>query len=815
MIIDRLILRNFKRFRDEEIHFKDGITGILGNNGTGKSSLVEAIFFALFGTERSGGLQSEYIVSSFASSKEKCEVRLDFRIGGISYSVLRTFKKDKIHDVQLNIGEGAEKKLLAKTVTDVDIQIRRILGMGRLDFKNTIYAAQKDLLNLLEADPAKRREWFLRALGIEYLNTESQKILKERVDTKTADLQLLEGECKALIERQTAQDEHSLLESVASSRQAIAHLQKQQEDQEGQKSRIEADLRLFSDQKTEYTRLTERYQALIRETEGLIRQRDLVKTKLFDLVRQEQEYRGLEPRVASYADKKQAFETLRNCKSVFDLLNAELLVAQRDCNDLVDRMNRTREKLTVLDNEAARRQSLITGIRHAFSLAPGIPDTEIEPVIASREAEIQHTLGTLSSRQNQLAAEQKKLLADHDTIKNAGAEGVCPLCHQKLGAHYLSIEQEFTSRLEQIQDEAVKVCGLQEHTTAEKQRIHAQKPDLASIRSLTVKLTQREPVEAELADLQVQLRSKELAYPTLEQKKKELGFDEGVYLRAQTEVSELEKLHARYNDLREKLAQGTVFKKQMSDLEEQIARKQEESARLKSDIDRSSFDSEKGEAIGLARKEIDAAISSTVTEIARTTEHLRHTEEKIVDCKKTKTQIADISLRVLSITEEIELLKLTRTIIADYVVYLMQVVKSRIQSEVSHIISEITGGRYEQVLLDEDFNLRVRDIDNDYSIDRFSGGEQDDIAVALRIALSRYLAELHQVHESTFLIFDEIFGSQDEERRSNLLTALRTQESRFPQILLISHIAEMQGEFANTLVIEMGADGSSRVKEVE
>jgi exonuclease SbcC len=49
----------------------------------------------------------------------------------------------------------------------------------------------------------------------------------------------------------------------------------------------------------------------------------------------------------------------------------------------------------------------------------------------------------------------------------------------------------------------------------------------------------------------------------------------------------------------------------------------------------------------------------------------------------------------------------------------------------------------------------------------------------------------------------------------NLLTALRTQESRFPQILLISHIAEMQGEFANTLVIEMGTDQSSRIRVAE
>ena len=66
MILDRLVLKNFKRFRDEKICFKDGITGILGNNGTGKSSLVQAIFFALYGVQATG-IAADYIVSSFAS----------------------------------------------------------------------------------------------------------------------------------------------------------------------------------------------------------------------------------------------------------------------------------------------------------------------------------------------------------------------------------------------------------------------------------------------------------------------------------------------------------------------------------------------------------------------------------------------------------------------------------------------------------------------------------------------------------------------------------------------------------------------------
>ena len=227
------------------------------------------------------------------------------------------------------------------------------------------------------------------------------------------------------------------------------------------------------------------------------------------------------------------------------------------------------------------------------------------------------------------------------------------------------------------------------------------------------------------------------------------------------------------------------------------------------------FDPQQGNVLDAELALVITAQRETDAGLARAAEHLKHAEEKIAEIKSDQAKVAELEDRIVAGNEEIGLVKLTRSVIADYVLYLMQVVRSRIEGEVSRIVSEITGGRYEEVLLDEDFNLLIRDVDDDYAIDRFSGGEQDDIAVALRIALSRYLAELHNVHESTLLIFDEIFGSQDEERRNNLLTALRTQESRFPQILLISHIAEMQAEFENTLVVEMGADLASRIRVVE
>ncbi|NYT17751.1 MAG: hypothetical protein GKC06_07085, partial [Methanomicrobiales archaeon] len=188
--------------------------------------------------------------------------------------------------------------------------------------------------------------------------------------------------------------------------------------------------------------------------------------------------------------------------------------------------------------------------------------------------------------------------------------------------------------------------------------------------------------------------------------------------------------------------------------------------------------------------------------------------EQISRLESLQSQLQGARAEAARLKDELELLRATRKIVAEYIVYLMQVVRSRIEADVGRILGEITSGRYDRVLIDEDFNLLIRDIDNDYPVERFSGGEQDDIAVALRIALSRYLAHLNRVCENTFLIFDEIFGSQDEERRNSLLLALRSQEAYFPQILLISHIPEMQGEFANTLLVELGSDQASRIQEV-
>ena len=67
--------------------------------------------------------------------------------------------------------------------------------------------------------------------------------------------------------------------------------------------------------------------------------------------------------------------------------------------------------------------------------------------------------------------------------------------------------------------------------------------------------------------------------------------------------------------------------------------------------------------------------------------------------------------------------------------------------------------------------------------------------VAPRIAISKTLTELSGASSIGFLAFDEVFGSQDEARRMEILEAFHTIKEQYRQIFLISHEMEIKEMF--------------------
>ncbi len=139
-------------------------------------------------------------------------------------------------------------------------------------------------------------------------------------------------------------------------------------------------------------------------------------------------------------------------------------------------------------------------------------------------------------------------------------------------------------------------------------------------------------------------------------------------------------------------------------------------------------------------------------------------------------------------------------------------VKNEIARTAGEILEEVSG-KYSLLKIDDDFNILVEDGGEYYPISRYSGGEIDMIAVSVRVAISEYLMRFGPDGESySFLIMDEVFGSQDLEHREKMIQMLRSLEERFPQIIAISHISDVQGQFDNTLQVVEDEMGNSRLE---
>ncbi len=107
----------------------------------------------------------------------------------------------------------------------------------------------------------------------------------------------------------------------------------------------------------------------------------------------------------------------------------------------------------------------------------------------------------------------------------------------------------------------------------------------------------------------------------------------------------------------------------------------------------------------------------------------------------------------------------------------------------STFVAELTEGRYQEFELDENYRIGV--LEDGVPKPVISGGEEDVVNLALRLAISQMVAE-RAGQPLSLLVLDEIFGGLDDARRQGALDLLRRLSDRFPQVVLITHIESIK-----------------------
>ena len=149
-----LDLTNYRRFKAASIEFPEGVIGILGMNGVGKSTIIEAIAWVLYGNQPTiVRTQKEHLKRFGATPAEICEVKLGFELDGDKYIVLRKMAGKNYSTTAEVMVNGTSVATTTKAVTNL---IEARLGMDYQAFYTSVFAKQKELNALSDIEPNKR-----------------------------------------------------------------------------------------------------------------------------------------------------------------------------------------------------------------------------------------------------------------------------------------------------------------------------------------------------------------------------------------------------------------------------------------------------------------------------------------------------------------------------------------------------------------------------------------------------------------------------------------------------------------------------------
>ncbi|MCJ7697959.1 MAG: SMC family ATPase [Thermoplasmata archaeon] len=699
MILKSIRLKNFRKFKESYIEFPDGVTGVVGLNGVGKSTMFEAAAWTLYGPV-AARTSTDQIKREGAAPSDPCRVELEFIFDDDTYHVVREMSGQNLSASGSATVNG---KLAAIGAEVLSKYIQKKLGMDWKSFYTSIFAKQKELNTLSSMNPSERRQLILRMLGI---NAVDDIISAIRSDTK---------EKKNLVEKlgNDLVDEHGQ-DKITVYKQEIQNQQKKQKELA---QRIE-------EQKKQHQKIEE----------------ELSKTK-----------KDCETKKLLYEKLCMTKEQLEGKKSRFEKkqrLENDIKTLEKTTNERQEILEKQKEKLTVFKNLEKDLQT--------FEQQQEKSSNVIQTAVKKQE---QNT--TLLHR---LRDDIKELTTKKHYIEKMGPQAKCPTCERVLGEQQKKLLTSYTEELTKKNHEAQKLTEDGKKLETEYDRLSREKQALQKKSMyLRSQVVEREKLQITLrhATQEIQRENREL-----ENKKKELKaigaveFDEKQYRPIRIRVSETYRVYqealSKLDNIKEKHQEITVEQKEQEGKKNLI-----------------------GQQIKTFEKNIEE-------------------QQRLV--KKLESERNDA-----------QRLSMLSEVMDSYRTYLISQIRPTLSSHASELFDELTDGKYSQIELDEDYNLLVYDRGLPYTIERFSGGEEDLANLCIRLAISEIITE-RAGSVFQFIILDEIFGSQDQIRKQNIIKALNSFSSKFRQIFLITHVEDIKHFTEHTITVSEDESGISTIK---
>ena len=801
MILQNLNLRFYKQYVHLNLDFKEGLACIVGRNGAGKSTLFNAILYALFGKEDGS---KEHIRTAHSSHQIPVEVRLSFLLGNKLYRIERMLrgKRGDTHAMLYH-----NDALIANGATTVNEQIQKLLGLDATGFRNTAFAAQKELDALSRTGGESRKKMIRQMLGLEKLDDIQNLVRQDARDINNQ----IKGQKEALLpENETEEIKRQIAELNELAQKQDLTIAREQVEYDSLNA-LDAKIKRRFD--AENMRKDRHFKA--------ISEREAANSRLKTL---DDEYKRLQNQKANLAQREQIH--LQNKPDYAEL--QKLRDAIREQDEQQERRQKTRELAARIEDQKkaiAAQTELI--LRIGIELDA---ENDNELLMARLEEEMADLERRLSEANTaiQRNREDAKVITERmktrkkrvKDLRESGKDGECPTCLRPLLDAYDRVMADLMAEIEHAQHVELRDLDA-EHRELEL-RAQAFKSDSDRLRHerenarirQTQLLAKRQRLDEEKrrsAELDQQLErllaQLQAIGPGAEM------YDAERHNNLKSQYEHAVKIAAAWENEEKTLRRDIpAIEKNLSENAENRRQTEALLNTINNSIAEIAFDMHTFDAVNQERSAFAQRLGSQAKALSEAREKgkgMRREAEKLQDKLDRNQQLLN---QIQEKNQEYAALRHLETCVKSFKDETLARTGPAISQEAGTLFQRITEGKYEGIRVDENFDFWIYDGGAPFPVTRFSGGETDLACFCLRIAVTKAIAGLAGSEQHLgFLGFDEIFGSQDEIRRENILAALQLLKEQFRQIYVVTHIESVRDAFQHILEVRQGEKGSRAV----
>ena len=820
---------------------------ISGHNGAGKSSLLDAITWSLFGEAR--GKSSDVI--NLRQDVKAAEVALTFQHEENTYRVQRTLPRNKNTMLEFQVRtQTGWKPLTEKTTRETQARIEQTLRLDFDTFVNASFFLQGKADQFTQQNATRRKEVLSNILGLEmwedYKNktAEKRKSLEREVDEIDGRIREIDAE---LAEEDLRKARLAELET------GLKQLSTQRTAQEVVLENIRRNAALIGEQRKMTVMLSDR---LERERSARAGLEERLATKQAD----RESYADLIHRSREIESAYKAWQKSRKELEEWDSIASQFRDHEKERAPLVEviaveraKLEEEQRALSVEEETIHDQKSTIEGLQTEIERAErALQDAEAK---VTERLHLEGERNSARERQAELKAENEALKTDMNELKERidslkAAEGVtCPLCGQELSAEHreatlIQLESEGKQKGDRFRANQGESSNLTQQITnyevqitllgsAENERVRYASE--VSILTERIETLQRFAKEWESSGKK---RLKEVnkflqggKYAVDEQKQlakldkqlEKLGYDVSAHDAARDKELELRAVEEEYANLKSAREVSKQIEGEIANLKAEIKNRESEMGTLEAEHQTARANLEAAQAGAPNLDEAERELFRLREEENKTRAALGGAQQRVDILETLRSRKSGYEKKCEELQKQIGRHRtLERAFGKDGVpALLIEQALPQIEDKANELLDRLSDGQmsirfatqteYKDKRRDdlrETLEIQISDGAGIRNYEMYSGGEAFRVNFAIRLALSKILAQRKGARLQT-LVIDEGFGSQDTQGRQRLIEAINLVKGDFAKILVITHLDELKDAFPTRIEVQKTEHGSA------